>query len=102
MRGFLGLKAKRLLDSGELVDQRFVTAVGGRAWPRPGQARNGVPRLFRRIPLVAYQVRRVRQARAVMAGDTVEEDRLATWVGKQVGGFGHLLKRRRRTPHRHE
>ena len=42
------------------------------------------------------------QAGAVMAGDAMEEDRLPAGISQQVGGLGHLLERRPRSPHRHD
>jgi hypothetical protein len=44
----------------------------------------------------------VRQTRAMMSRDTVKKDRLQGRISQQVGGPGHLCKRRGRATHRHD
>ncbi len=95
--------ARRLdvpLDPGEFVNQRLVILIGIGARPSPGKTRDFLPGRFRRQSSMANQIGRVRQARTMMAGHAVKEDRLPGRVGEQVGGFAHLLDSRRGSTHR--
>ena len=83
---------------GELLDQEPIVAIDVRVGARPGEARDRLPGLLRRVPLVADQVRGVRQAGPMMPRDAVEEDRLAAGIGHQVGGRGPSARRVAREP----
>jgi hypothetical protein len=92
----------RDLGGGERRDQAAIAVVGGGTGAGPGQCRDFAPGALGREAPVTDQVGRVHEARPVMAGDAMEEDRLAARVGHEVGRLGHLLERRPRPAHRHD
>jgi len=70
------------LKLGKLDDELAVISVRARPRIRPWQRRDFSPGRFRRPALMPDAIRRVGQTGAMVAGHTVEEDRLPGGIGE--------------------
>jgi hypothetical protein len=90
------------VDSSELIDQGLVILIRRCVGASPGETGNFLPSRGRRPSRVTYQVSRVGQTGAVMAGDAMEKDGLTRSIREQIGGFRHLFHGCARPDHRHD